>query len=325
MPAGKVGMMARGGRRDRVFISYRRADSAGHAGRLEDELTRILGDRIFMDVSDIAPGADFERVLNDELASCGVVLAVIGAHWKDAFAAPREGKDYVLLELAQALALEGVQVVPVLMQGASLPAAGDLPAGLQALAGRQAVVIRDDRWKDDVAHLARGLRTALGLPRPALRWAVAGALGVCGATLAVVLNLPPAPGPYSQSAARGIAASAVVSAVAECRPAARPAGGPARVVAGRQAGGQAVDQAGDQAVELVGECPLVFQFEPDGRTRKVYFDSGSCILKAPPFGPCMIDALAPVRIPPFNDIAEADVGLNLRLAADGSVTVTPDP
>jgi TIR domain len=77
VPAGKVGMMARGGRRDRVFISYRRADSAGHAGRLEDELTRILGDRIFMDVSDIAPGADFERVLNDELASCGVVLAVL--------------------------------------------------------------------------------------------------------------------------------------------------------------------------------------------------------------------------------------------------------
>ncbi len=310
MPAGKVGMMARGGRRDRVFISYRRADSAGHAGRLEDELTRILGDRIFMDVSDIAPGADFERVLTDELASCGVVLAVIGAHWKDAFAAPREGKDYVLLELLQALALEGVQVVPVLMQGASLPAAGDLPAGLQALAGRQAVVIRDDRWKDDVAHLARGLRAALGLPRPALRWAVAGALGVCGAMLAVVLNLPPAPGPYSQSGARDIAASAVAAAVAECRPSARLAAG---------------DQAGDQAGDLAGECPLVFQFEPDGRTRKVYFDSGSCILKAPPFGPCMIDALAPVRIPPFNDIAEADVGLNLRLAADGSVTVTPDP
>lgn len=51
--------------------------------------------------------------------------------------------------------------------------------------------------------------------------------------------------------------------------------------------------------------------------------SGSCTLKAPPFGPCVIDVLAPVRIPPFNDIAEAEVGLNLRLAADGSVTVPP--
>ena len=65
-----------------------------------------------MDVADIAPGADFEAVLRDELASCGVVLAVIGARWRESFDAPREGLDYVCVELAQALSQPGVQVIP---------------------------------------------------------------------------------------------------------------------------------------------------------------------------------------------------------------------
>lgn len=286
--------------RDRIFISYRRADSAGHAGRLEDDLTRLLGDRVFMDVSDIAPGADFERVLTHELASCAVVLAVIGPRWKDAFAAPRTGPDYVLMELAQALALDGVRVVPVQVQGAGLPVAGELPEALRALAGRQAAVVRDDRWQDDVAHLARGLRPALGLPHPARRWAVAallGGLGLGGLAALLALREPPAPAAYSPGRAREVAVQAVRSAVAECRPAAG----------------------------LQGDCPLVFQFTPDGRVRSVYFDAGACILKAPPFGPCVLDALAPTRIPPFDDLAEAEVGVNLLLAADGSATATAEP
>lgn len=69
-------------RRDRIFISYRRADSAGNAGRLNDDLTRLLGDCVFMVVADIAPGADFENVLRKELASYGAVLAVIGVRWR---------------------------------------------------------------------------------------------------------------------------------------------------------------------------------------------------------------------------------------------------
>lgn len=298
--ASKVSGMARRERRERIFISYRRADSAGHAGRLEDELTRRLGDRVFMDVSDIAPGAEFERVLKDALASCAVVLAVIGPRWKEAFAAPRVGPDYVLMELAQALALEGVQVVPVLVQGASLPSAGELPEAIRSLAGRQAAVIRDDRWADDAAHLARGFRPALGLPSPARRGSVAATLGVLGlgaVAALIALQAPPTPAAYSPSRAREVAIGAVRSAVAACRPAA----------------------------DLVGDCPLVFQFAPDGGARSVYFDSGACILKAPPFGPCVLESLASTRVPPFNDLAEAEVGVGLRLAADGSVTATAEP
>ena len=288
--------MSNQGRRNRIFISYRRADSAGHAGRLADDLTRILGNCVFMDVSDIAPGADFERVLHDELASCGAVLAVIGARWKEAFDAPRQGKDYVLLELAQALAHEGVQVVPVLVQGAILPPAGDLPADLQALGGRQAAVIRDDRWKDDVAHLARELRVVLGLPRPAVRWVVAGVVALIVAAGAIALNAPPAPAAFSRSRAHEITVAATAKAATACA----PAGG------------------------VAGECPLVFQFAPDGRTRNVYFDSGSCILKAPPFGECVLHKLAAVRIPPFDDHTEVEVGLGLRVDAGGSVKAVPE-
>lgn len=288
--------MSRPARRHRIFISYRHADSAGHAGRLKDDLTRLLGDRVFMDVSGIAPGADFESVLRGELASCGAVLAVIGAHWREAFDAPREGQDYVRLELAQALAHPGVQVVPVLTQGASLPVTANLPADLSALGSRQATVIRDDRWKDDVAHLARELRVALKLSPVPVRWIAASVVVVVAIAVWVVLSAPPAPAAFSRSRANEITLAATEKAAATCKP----------------ASGQA------------GACPLVLQFAPDGSTRNVYFDSGSCILKAPPFGECVLKRLAAVRIPPFDDVTEVEVELNLLVDAGGSTKVIVD-
>jgi hypothetical protein len=283
-------------RRDRVFISYRRADSAGHAGRLKDDLTRLLGDRVFMDVADIAPGAEFESVLRGELASCGAVLAVIGPHWRAAFDAPRAGQDFVRLELALALAHEGVKVVPVLVQGASLPAAEELPADLRPLAGRQAAVVRDDRWQDDVAFLARELRAALGLSRWPMRWIAAGIVVLTVLGLWFGLTRPPAPAAFSRSRAHEIVRAATEKAAAACK----PAGG------------------------LEGACPLVFQFEPGGHVRNVYFDSGACPLKAPPFGDCVLQKLGAVRVAPFDNVDLAEVGLELRVGAGGSVKVGVD-
>lgn len=288
--------MSKRGRRDRIFISYRRTDSAGHAGRLKDDLTRLLGNRVFMDVSDIAPGAEFERVLYDELQSCGAVLAVIGERWRETFDSPREGKDYVLLELAQALAHDDVQVVPVLMQGASLPSTTDLPVGLQAIGSRQATVIRDDRWNDDIANLARSLRVALRLPRRAVRWIAGGVVVLIMLALGIVLNAPLPPAAFSRSQAHEITVAATKTAVAACHPAAG----------------------------MRGACPLVFRFAPDGSPINVYFDSGSCILKAPPFGECLLKRLVAVRIPPFDNVAEAEVGLMVHIEAGGSVKAIPD-
>ncbi|MEO7245571.1 MAG: toll/interleukin-1 receptor domain-containing protein [Rubrivivax sp.] len=283
-------------RRARVFISYRRADSAGRAGRLKDDLTRLLGDRVFMDVADIAPGADFETVLRNELASCGAVLAVIGAGWREAFDTPRAGPDYVRLELGQALAQAGVQVIPVLMQGASLPDADRLPDDLRTLCKRQAIAIRDDRWQDDVAHLARALRTTLKLSRLPLRWIVAGALALAAAAAWYVLHRPQPPTAFSRTRAHEVTLAATAKAATACKSAAPPA----------------------------AACQLVFQFGPSGAARNVYFASGSCVLKAPPFGECVLQRLSEVRIPPFDDADEVEIGMNLAIEADGSPKVAVD-
>jgi hypothetical protein len=68
----------------KVFISYRRDDSAGHAGRVMDRLARELGrNLLFMDVDAIPLGKNFAKVLREEIAKCGVLLAMIGPNWSD--------------------------------------------------------------------------------------------------------------------------------------------------------------------------------------------------------------------------------------------------
>jgi hypothetical protein len=93
----------------KVFISYRRDDSAGHAGRVHDRLEREFGaDLLFMDVDTIPLGANFIKVLRDGVAKCDVLLALIGPNWLDA----RDEKgnrrldnpeDFLRIEIATAL------------------------------------------------------------------------------------------------------------------------------------------------------------------------------------------------------------------------------
>ena len=67
-----------------IFISYRRDDSEGQAGRLYDDLSRTFGNSsVFMDVAAIEPGLDFRKVIDHNVASCGVLLALIGPTWLD--------------------------------------------------------------------------------------------------------------------------------------------------------------------------------------------------------------------------------------------------
>ncbi|MDA1004457.1 MAG: toll/interleukin-1 receptor domain-containing protein, partial [Chloroflexi bacterium] len=111
----------------RVFLSYRRSDVGGYAGRLSDELMRQLGPRdVCHDVSTIAPGENFAAAIDRALTDSDVVLTVIGPGWltaADADGTPRLARDdhFVRLELGRALAL-GRTVTPVLVGGAALPA-----------------------------------------------------------------------------------------------------------------------------------------------------------------------------------------------------------
>ena len=121
----------------KIFLSYRRDDAGGHAGRLADALRARLGPGgVFQDVSAIAPGEDFTVAIDRALDACDAVLAVIGRDWLDA-SSPEGGPrlqqpgDYVRLELARALQ-RGVPVVPCWSAGPRLPSAADLPDDLAA-------------------------------------------------------------------------------------------------------------------------------------------------------------------------------------------------
>lgn len=141
-----------------IFLSYRRDDAAGHAGRLYDRLAARFGaERVFMDVDDIAPGEHFAQVIQRRIAGADVVLVVIGPHWldlRDETGRRRldDDEDFVRLEILTALAA-GRRLVPVLVGGAELPGAPSLPAPLQPLTERQAVRLRDDMFDQDAAML----------------------------------------------------------------------------------------------------------------------------------------------------------------------------
>src|SRR5215510_8475155 len=102
-----------------VFISYRRDDSAGYAGRLHESLERRLGsDHVFRDVDTLQPGQDFVDAINQRLRECQVFLAIIGREWLDARDATGRRRldqenDYVRLEISVALNRSQLLVVPV--------------------------------------------------------------------------------------------------------------------------------------------------------------------------------------------------------------------
>ena len=152
----------------RVFINYRRSDSQAAAGRLYDRLLHHFArEDIFMDVDGIAPGVDFVKSLDEQVAACGAFIAVIGPGWveaKDANGVRRLDNpgDYVRVEIESALKRD-IRVVPILVDGASMPRAEELPEPLRPPVRRNAVEITHVRFGSDVDDLAAHVRQALGL------------------------------------------------------------------------------------------------------------------------------------------------------------------
>lgn len=156
-----------------IFISYRRDDAEGQAGRLFDDLSSHFGrDAVFMDVAGIKKGLDFRRIIDAHVASCGVLLVIIGKQWLSA--ADANGKrrlddanDFVRLETAAALSRD-IPVVPVLVHGAVMPTESDLPSGLKELAYRNGTELTHARWDSDVKLLVEDLRPYLDVPATAV-------------------------------------------------------------------------------------------------------------------------------------------------------------
>jgi hypothetical protein len=145
------------GNLSKIFISYRRSESAAHAGRLSDQLRAHFGTQvIFIDIESIEPGRDFVEAIENAVVSCKILLAVIGQQWvtcaNEYGRRLDDPKDFVRLEIAAALK-RGIRVIPVLVQGAAMPREQDLPDDIAPLARRQAWEVSDIRWNQDVGKL----------------------------------------------------------------------------------------------------------------------------------------------------------------------------
>lgn len=148
-----------------VFISYRRDDSAGHTGRLYDHLYEKLGkEYVFMDIDTIEPGMDFVEAIDKEIKGCSVLIVVIGDEWLTA--SDENGRrlddpnDFIHIEIRSALRRD-LRIIPVLVKGAKMPAASDLPDDIAALSRRHALELSDSRWNYDIKRLLTTLATSL--------------------------------------------------------------------------------------------------------------------------------------------------------------------
>src|SRR6185503_7074360 len=138
-------------------------DAAGYAGRLHEALENRLGrDQVFRDVDTLQPGQDFVEAIQSRLGDCRVFIAMIGREWLDARDSQGRRRldqpnDYVRLELVTALERRDVRVIPVLIEGATMPPVESLPEPVRPLARKQAVHLRDDAWDHDVDRLASAI------------------------------------------------------------------------------------------------------------------------------------------------------------------------
>jgi hypothetical protein len=222
----------------KVFISYRRETGAGEARALFNDLEARLGEgSVFMDVDSIALGRDFRSILQVTLASCDLMLVLIDKNWAEA--KDNQGrsrlsnpKDFVRMEVEAALK-RNIAVTPILVQGATIPDAVQLPQQIADLAYRNGFEITHNRWESDVKEMIRRLNIAptgppqkaadgirepkafykgllkIGRP-PWLGWAIGGA-AIAVIALALVLIPQPIEPPVWVAASDGnVPANAVV-------------------------------------------------------------------------------------------------------------------
>jgi hypothetical protein len=157
----------------RIFISYRRDETAYPAGWLFDRLAEHFGPtRVFKDVDSIELGDDFVQVITRAVGSCDLLLALIGDEWltmtdEDGRQRLDDPNDFVCLEIEAALT-RNVRIIPILVDGARMPRADELPAGLFGLVHRQALELSPSRFEYDTSRLIKVLDTTLANVRTAL-------------------------------------------------------------------------------------------------------------------------------------------------------------
>jgi hypothetical protein len=146
----------------RIFLSYRREETAYPAGWLFDRLVGHFGrDQVFKDVDSIELGDDFAEVIAAAVGACDVLLALIGDRWltmtgQDGQRRLDDPHDFVRLEIEAALT-RNVRVIPILVEGAQMPGADEVPASLATLVRRQALELSPSRFDSDTRRLLKVL------------------------------------------------------------------------------------------------------------------------------------------------------------------------
>src|SRR5215212_2832334 len=142
----------------RIFISYRRAESAYPAGWLYERLASHFGrEDIIRDIDSIEPGDDFVDVIGRSVASCDVMLVVIGIRWTSIEDVDGRRRldipdDFVRREIEAALERD-IRVIPILVDGATMPRNEQLPPSLVKLSRRQALELSPQRFQYDTDRL----------------------------------------------------------------------------------------------------------------------------------------------------------------------------
>ena len=145
----------------KIVISYRRSNSAATAGRIYDRLIDRYGEAsVFMDVDKIPFGIDFRHHIQEVLRNADVLLAVVGTRWlgagTDGAMRIKDDADPVRVEIEAALR-QGIAVIPVLVDGAAMPGAADLPEAIRDFAYLNAAPV--DSGRDFRSHMERVIRT----------------------------------------------------------------------------------------------------------------------------------------------------------------------
>lgn len=154
--------MSLGSPNAKLFINYRREDTAPYAGRLYDRLIAHFGeDQVFIDIDQIEPGEDFVEAINSRVGACDIAIVAIGPNWLtvvDASGKRRldDSEDFVRMEIVAALKRK-IRLIPVLVGGARMPRKQDLPGALAPLSRRNAIELSETRFHSDVSRLIQAI------------------------------------------------------------------------------------------------------------------------------------------------------------------------
>jgi hypothetical protein len=150
----------------KIFLNYRRQDSAGHVGRVSDWLNRFFDPwTIFLDVDGLLASQKFDAKIEAALKSTTVFVAIIGPNWVRAFEGRDSGTDFVQREIKYALQIKGVLVIPVLVGGAKMPDKTQVPEPVHGLIDLHAIEIHDNDFQGGIARIVQQIEQLSSLRR----------------------------------------------------------------------------------------------------------------------------------------------------------------